>query len=160
LARANKTLEDDIAELKVSLKKAGGELTIVKHLSDNQVKLKTENVKKLKQMDKEIEYAQKLNVTLKNNYTKIKQEKDNLLKAILNIIEKTTNDKNIINEYKRIYNVFNNEYFLANLKPVDEQDVENMLGRIHNLKKQIDNKEFELNNLNKLLNNDNKKTKK
>jgi hypothetical protein len=151
LSKTIKTLNEDIAELKSVFKKAGGELNVIKYLSDNQEKLKTENVKKLKLMDGQIEHAKELNKILKNNYTKEKLEKENLYKAIVNLLERSTKDRNIVEEYKRIYNVFNNEYFLASFKPIEEPTVENMLGRIHNLKKQIENKDFELNNLSKLI---------
>jgi hypothetical protein len=159
LAKAVKTLEDDIVELKTSLKKTGGELNIVKHISDHQAKLKTENVKRLKSLDIDLNCARTLSESLKKNYSKEMMDKDNLLKAIVTLLERSTNDKNV-EEFKRIYNVFNNEFFLANFKPIEEQNVENLLGRIHNLKKQIENKDFELNNLNKLLTGDTKKTKK
>jgi hypothetical protein len=156
LVKSVKQLEDDIVELKISLKKTGGELNIVKYLSDHQEKLKTENVKRLKSLDVEISCAKTINQATKKNYSKDMMDKDNLFKAIVNLLERNF-DKRIIEEYRRIYNVFNNEFFLANFKPVEEQNVENLLGRIHNLKKQIENKEFELGNLNKLLSGDSSK---
>jgi hypothetical protein len=154
--KLTKKLSTEIADLKSSLYKTQGQCYLYKHLSDTQEKLKSDNIKKNKELENEIQIARAISKSLKSKYSKDNIDLDNLLKAVINVTEKYTkkeNGKNIVlEEFKRIYNVLNNEYFLSNYKSPYENNIENLIGQIHSLRKQIEAKDFEYNNLIKIVN--------
>jgi hypothetical protein len=156
LNKYTKKLTTEMSDLKNGLYKTQGKCYLYKHLSDTQEKLKSDNVKRTKELENEILIAKGISKSLKVKYSKDGIDLDNLLKAILNLTEKYTkkeNGKNIVlDEFKRIYNVLNNEYFLSNYKSPDEDNIENLIGKIHSLRKQIEAKDFEYYNLIKIVN--------
>jgi hypothetical protein len=149
------SLESQISEFKQSLHKVEGEKNFLKQVKESQNKQSNDNTKKLKKLNEDIIEARKWTEKYRETYTKEKLEKDNLYRALINYTKQF--DKNLSDELQEIYKIYNNQYFLAKLKPTDDGIVEDYLAKIQILEKEITKKNFELNNINKILPTDKRK---
>jgi hypothetical protein len=150
------SLESQISEFKQSLHKVEGEKNFLKQVKESQNKQSNDNTKKLKKLNEDIIEARKWTEKYRETYTKEKLEKDNLYRALINYTKQF--DKNLSDELQEIYKIYNNQYFLAKLKPTDDGIVEDYLAKIQILEKEITKKNFELNNINKILPTDKRKS--
>jgi hypothetical protein len=144
-----KKIMDDMKDVTTMLTKTMGENNFLKEVSDNQEKLKSENDKKVVHLNDEIIHSKVLNSDLKTILTREKLEKDNLFRALINYTRNF--DPNLANEFQSLFQAFNNQYFLAKYKPTSESDIEQFLGRINILEKEILYKTKEINGIKKLL---------
>jgi hypothetical protein len=143
------SLESQISEFKLSLHKVEGEKNFVKQVKESQNKQSNDNTKKLNKLNDDIIEAKKWTEKYRDTYTREKLEKDNLYRALINYTNQF--DQNLSDELQEIYKIYNNQFFLAKLKPTDEGIVEDYLAKIQILEQEITKKNFELNNINKVL---------
>lgn len=142
-------LKDQLNEAKENYNRIAAEATFIKQVNESQQKLKNENTKRSKVLQKDIEETKKSNEQLKIILTGKKMSKDDLERAICNY----TNlyDSKFYDELKSLYQKYNNQYFMARYKPTDEVEIQKMLGVMSLLEKQIASKNNEIKGLNKYL---------
>lgn len=142
LSEQIRTLANQMKETKNTFHKVSGEAYFLKQVNQSQNQIKSENIQRIKILQTEIEKAKKLNRKLKDVLTQEGIDKDNLYRALINYTGQF--DKEMAEELALIYQGFNNQYFLAKYKPVDEKEVEELMNKISATKKQIAIKDKEL----------------
>jgi hypothetical protein len=150
------TLKYQLLEAKETYNKVAAEVTFLKQLNESQQKLKTENTKRSKILEKEIDDTKLINEQLKNVLTWRKLEKDDLERAISNYTKLI--DPKFMEDMTDLYKRYNNQYFMATYKPTDEKEVQKLLGQITFLEKQIALKNNEISGLDRFLKVEIKKT--
>lgn len=129
-------IKDKLKELKLRKFKETGELNCKKFLSDNQDKLKSDNVKELENLVKENENLELINSKLKSLFTGVTVDKNSLYSAVVELLKEF--DKKLANEFLTIYHSFNNEGFVFTNKVSEEEKIEKLLGKISLLQYQIE----------------------
>ena len=145
---------DQIKEFKIKNHQALGEFHFLKQVNESQDKKKNENTQKISILESNIKEAEIMNKKFKQILTHAKLEKDSTYRALMIITKQ--NDISIFEEIDKLYQSYNNQYFLAKFKPVDEDEIENYLCKISLLEKEIKIKNSEILSLTKLVVHDNK----
>jgi len=150
------TLKYQLLETKENYNLVAAEVTFLKQLNESQQKLKMENTKRSKILEKEIDDTKMINEQLKNVLTWKKLEKDDLERAISNYTK--LHDPKLIEDMTDLYKLYNNQYFMATYKPTDEKEIQKLLGQITFLENQIALKNNEISGLDRFLKVEIKKT--
>lgn len=143
------TLSKQNKDLKVILRKTKGEAIFLNNDTESQEKFKSEENKKIKQLNEEILQNQILEKILKEQLTNSKLDKDNLYRALIGYTKQY--DVNLANEFDVILRSYNNQNFMATHKPTDEKFIEDLLGNITLIEKEIRQKDSDIVRLNNLL---------
>jgi hypothetical protein len=134
--RSINEIKEKLKELKLRKFKETGELNCKKFLSDNQDKLKSDNVKELENLIKENDNLELINSKLKSLYTGVTVDKNSIYSAVVDLLKEF--DKKLANEFLTIYHSFNNEGFVFTNKVSEEEKIEKLLGKISLLQYQIE----------------------
>lgn len=152
-------LKTKITELKLKLFKATGENNFVKQASDYQNTLKSDNARQLHNMEKMLNECKEMNKVLRDELTAKKVQKDALFRAVYSLIMKYNCE--MANEFKNIYQCYNNQYYMINHKGLDEKYIEDLFSQIHVLEGKVSARNKEIKELEKqILVPDKKKRKK
>ena len=144
-----KKLEKKISEIKNNLFKATGENNFVKQASDYQNTLKSDNARQLKNMEAMLHDCVEENKRLREELTAKKIQKDSLFRAVFTYIKRFNEE--MANEFKNIYQSYNNQYFMINRKGVDEKYIEDLFSQINVLERKIHSKNNEIKELERYL---------
>lgn len=144
-----KKLEKKITEIKNNLFKATGENNFVKQASDYQNTLKSDNARQLKNMEAMLHDCVEENKRLREELTAKKIQKDSLFRAVFTYIKRFNEE--MANEFKNIYQSYNNQYFMINRKGVDEKYIEDLFSQINVLERKIHSKNNEIKELERYL---------
>ena len=144
-----KKLEKKISEIKNNLFKATGENKFVKQASDYQNTLKSDNERQLKNMEAMLHDCVEENKRLREELTAKKIQKDSLFRAVFTYIKRFNEE--MANEFKNIYQSYNNQYFMINRKGVDEKYIEDLFSQINVLERKIHSKNNEIKELERYL---------
>ena len=144
-----KKLEKKISEIKNNLFKATGENNFVKQASDYQNTLKSDNARQLKNMEAMLHDCVEENKRLREELTAKKIQKDSLFRAVFTYIKRYNEE--MANEFKNIYQSYNNQYFMINRKGVDEKYIEDLFSQINVLERKIHSKNNEIKELERYL---------
>ena len=144
-----KKLEKKISEIKNNLFKATGENNFVKQASDYQNTLKSDNARQLKNMEAMLHDCVEENKRLREELTAKKIQKDSLFRAVFTYIKRFNEE--MANEFKNIYQSYNNQYFMINRTGVDEKYIEDLFSQINVLERKIHSKNNEIKELERYL---------
>lgn len=151
LKNENKSLEKEIMEKKkkfenrkIDAMKTIGENNFLKQMSENQEKLKIENIKLVDNLNLEIKQTEKFINSQKSILAKEKIDKDNLFRIILSKLKQNKLDQ----EFLQFFNTLSNKNFI--ISNLGENSIESSLGKISKLEKQLNVLNFEINKLEKL----------
>lgn len=142
-------LKIKIADIKEKLFKATGENNFVKQASDYQNTLKSDNAKQLKNMEKMLNDCIDQNKKLREELIAKQIQKDSLFRAVYTYIKKYNDE--MANEFKNIYQCYNNQYYMINRKGIDEKYIEELFSQIHVLERKIHSKNKEIKELERYL---------
>ena len=140
-------LKQKITELKLKLFKATGENNFVKQASDYQNTLKTDNARQLHNMEKMLNECKDMNKVLRDELTSKRVQKDALFRAVYGLIMKYNCE--MANEFKHIYQCYNNQYYMINHKGLDEKYIEDLFSQIHVLEGKVSARNKEIKELEK-----------
>lgn len=140
-------LKDKISELKLKLFKATGENNFVKQASDYQNTLKTDNARQLHNMEKMLNECREMNKVLRDELTSKRVQKDALFRAVYGLIMKYNCE--MANEFKNIYQCYNNQFYMINHKGLDEKYIEDLFSQIHVLEGKVSARNKEIKELEK-----------
>ena len=135
-------------ELVKANNKVVGELNFLTSLAEGQERNKRESINKIKEFSKVNMIMKEANEKFKGILLTEKTEKDNIFRAIVSSISRS--DEALGKEFKNIYSSFNNQDFLFR-KNEEEDKIENLMGKIKFMEKEVSEKRFELNGLKKFL---------
>ena len=76
-------------------------------------------------------------------------QKDSLFRAVYTYIKKYNDE--MANEFKNIYQCYNNQYYMINRKGIDEKYIEELFSQIHVLERKIHSKNKEIKELERYL---------
>ena len=144
-----KKLDKKISEIKNNLFKATGENNFVKQASDYQNTLKSDNARQLKNMEAMLHDCVEENKRLREELAAKKIQKDSLFRAVFTYIKRFNEE--MANEFKNIYQSYNNQYFMINRKGVDEKYIEDLFSQINVLERKIHSKNNEIKELERYL---------
>lgn len=129
-------IKERLKELNIKKFRELGELNCRKYLSDNQEKLKTENIKYNQSLNLQGNYLKTLNEKLRNEFAGVCNDRNSLYNAVVSILKDYDGD--CVEEFISTYNAFNNESYIVNNKGDDENKIEKLLGKISLLEYQIE----------------------
>jgi hypothetical protein len=150
----NKNLNDKIAETKYNCRVVESEIEMLKQINEADIICKQDKITRLKLLESSVLETEEFNKKLQKVYKKEKMEKENKYLAIINLLQ--LKDKKLMEEFDEMYKSYNNQFFLATLKPKDEDLVEELLALIESKEKEIFSLQNNLINLDKLLVNEKK----